>query len=69
MQKLAQPMSVTGVILFLLGLATLTPEIYMSGIMVMFTSAGLQLKTLESEREQEQSPATFPPPEEAYYSW
>ena len=67
MQKIAPPMSVTGVILFLLGLATLTPEIYFSGIMVMFTSAGLQLKALEKERLEETTPSF--PPEDAYYSW
>jgi hypothetical protein len=68
MQKIAPPMSVTGLILFLLGMATLTPEIYMSGIMVMFTSAGLQLKALEAERLEEAAP-NYPPPEEAYHSW
>ncbi len=48
------PMAITGFILLLLGLITFTPEIYLSGILVMFISATLQLKYLESTREEAQ---------------
>lgn len=48
--QLNKPMTLTGFILFFLGLVTMTPEIYFSGIFVMFLSASLQLKELEKHR-------------------
>jgi flagellar biosynthesis component FlhA len=52
--KLNQPMTLTGFILFFLGLVTMTPEIYFSGIFVMFLSASLQIKDLEKHRIEQQ---------------
>ena len=40
----------TGFILFFFGLITMTPEIYFSGIMVIFLSASIQLNDLEKHR-------------------
>ena len=52
--ELQRPMTLTGFILLILGLVTYTPEIYLSGILVMFISATLQLKYLETAREEAQ---------------
>lgn len=66
MQSIQQSLSVTGFVLFLLGIVTLTPEIYLSGVMVMFTSAGLTMKSLETQRVQE----TFATePNDTYHAW
>ena len=68
MTPMKQSLSVTGFILFILGIATLTPEIYLSGVMVMLTSAGLTLKGLEDERTQTVETAEMPA-YETYGSW
>ncbi len=63
-----QSLSVTGFILFIMGLVTLTPEIYLSGIMVMVTSVGLTMKHLEEQRIEANTPvnhSTY----ETYGSW
>jgi hypothetical protein len=68
MTPFKQSLSVTGFILFILGIATLTPEIYLSGVMVMVTSAGLTIKALEDQRADAISPETIPT-YETYGSW
>ena len=69
MQSIQQSLSVTGFVLFLLGLATLTPEIYLSGVMVMFTSASLTMKALEAHRVEESMVPETTVPNETYHAW
>ena len=62
----------TGLVILILGLVTLTPEIYMSGLMVMIVSASMQLKYFENSRIQHQfAPMNDSQPvsADAYYSW
>ena len=69
MTAIKQCISVTGFILFVMGLVTLTPEIYLSGVIVMFTSAGLQLNAIEAQRIEESRPHEQHISAENYYSW
>ena len=50
MTSIQESISVTGLTLFIVGIITLRPEICLSGLIVMFTSAGITLKDLESQR-------------------
>ena len=45
--EIYQKMTLTGFIIFLLGIVTLTPEIYFSGIIVMALSVAVELKDVE----------------------
>lgn len=69
----AQPMSLTGFVILILGLLTLTPEIYISGIMVMLISVSLQIKYFEGQRIQENIVPINVSQEatsaEAFYAW
>ena len=65
---MTQSLSVTGFILFVLGILTLTPEIYLSGIMVMMTSAGITLKALEAQRIDSTNPE-HTSTQDGYDSW
>lgn len=69
MTAFKQSLSVTGFILFFLGIVTLTPEIYLSGVMVMLTSASLTIKALEAQRMDDSLGYEAPVPNETYYSW
>jgi hypothetical protein len=66
-----KPMSLTGFVILLLGILTFTPEIYISGVMVILVSFSLQLNYFETQRiEQNIVPVnTTPVSAEAYYSW
>lgn len=46
-------MSITGLVIFLMGLLTLNPEIYLSGFMVLLVSASMQIKQFELQRQEE----------------
>lgn len=66
-----RPMSLTGFVILVLGILTLTPEIYISGVMVILVSVSLQMNYFETQRvEQNIVPVnTTPASAEAYYSW
>ncbi len=70
MFKLNQSMTVTGFIIFILGMLTFTPEIFLSGVIVMFVSAAQGIQQLENARIEEQ---TMQPPltneNQSYYAW
>ena len=42
-----QKMTVTGILILLMGLITMMPEIYLSGILILALSSLLQVKELE----------------------
>jgi flagellar biosynthesis component FlhA len=69
MKLISESLSVTGFVLFLLGIITLTPEIYLSGVMVMFTSASITMKALEAQRHQETFSTESTTPNLTYGSW
>ena len=60
--ELIQKMTLTGILLFALGVLTMIPEIYLSGIIVMAISASLHINDLEVKRIDEQHPAPAPAP-------
>jgi hypothetical protein len=67
--ELRQKMTLTGFILLVLGLITLVPEIYMSGIIVLVISASLQIKDMEAMRLEEQLPGEAVPNQSTYHAW
>lgn len=69
MSSIQQSLSVTGFVLFLLGLVTLTPEVYLSGVIVMLTSAGITVKALEAQRVENSLEYETLIPNESYHSW
>lgn len=73
LEKTTQPMSLTGLVIFVLGLLTFSPEIYISGLMVMAVSFSLQLKYFETQRiEQHIVPVNVSQNQasaEAFYAW
>ncbi len=64
--NLSKQTTLTGVAILLMGLLTMTPEIYFSGIIVMIVSASLHISGLETIRRDlvlpanESSPQTEP---------
>lgn len=48
-----RPMSITGLVIFFMGLITLNPEIYLSGFMVLLVSVSMQMKQFEIQRQEE----------------
>ena len=48
MFKITQSVTVTGFIIFILGMLTFTPEIFLSGVIVMAVSAAQSMKQLEA---------------------
>jgi hypothetical protein len=69
--QMTKPMSLTGFVILILGLLTFTPEIYISGVMVILVSLSLQMNCFETQRiEQNIVPTnTTQVSAEAYYSW
>ncbi len=69
--KLSRSMTVTGFIIFILGMFTFTPEIFFSGIVVMFVSAIQGTQQLETMRLAETTPVTnvVAPENMCYYAW
>lgn len=68
--NILQKTTVTGFIIFLLGLLTLTPEIYIPGIVVMLISSTSTVTAFEIQRlESHQAPMDEPPANHTYYSW
>lgn len=62
-------MTLTGFIIFLLGLITLTPEIYLSGIIVMALSTTVELKDLQQQSLETQAVSEEASLHQAYHSW
>ena len=48
-----RPMSITGLVIFFMGLITLNPEIYLSGFMVLLVSVSMQMKQFEIQRQED----------------
>jgi len=68
--KIHQNMTMTGIALFVLGLITMVPEIYFSGIIVTVLSLFVEIKDLDKKRLEEHGvPDTHPNMSETYYSW
>ncbi len=65
-----QNMTMTGLALFVLGLITMIPEIYFSGIIVTALSLFVEIKDFDKKRLEAQgdSPSTVNN-SETYYSW
>lgn len=58
-----RPMSITGLVIFFMGLITLNPEIYLSGFMVLLVSVSMQMKQFEIQRQEDSGmpvPVTVP---------
>lgn len=70
LNNIHQNMTMTGLALFVLGLITMIPEIYFSGIIVTALSLFVEIKDLDRKRLeiQETSPTTTNNTE-TYYSW
>lgn len=47
-----RPLSITGLVIFFMGLITLNPEIYLSGFMVLLASVSMQMKQFEAQRQE-----------------
>ena len=69
--EIIRKMTVTGFIIFVLGILTLTPEIYIPGLVVMVLSTTSTMSALEIQRvhEQHAAPIEEPIPNQTYYSW
>jgi hypothetical protein len=69
--KLSRSMTVTGFIIFILGMFTFTPEIFFSGILVMAVSAIQGTQQLETMRLAETTPVSnvVAPENTSYYAW
>ena len=68
MFKLNQSMTVTGFIIFILGMLTFTPEIFFSGVIVMLVSATQGIQQLEAHRIEETT-ASLTTENQSYYAW
>lgn len=68
MFKLNQSMTVTGFIIFILGMLTFTPEIFFSGVIVMVVSAANGVQQLESMRVEETT-VQATGENQSYYAW
>jgi hypothetical protein len=68
MFKLSQSMTVTGFIIFILGMLTFTPEIFVSGVIVMVVSSMQGIHQLEMSRIQETTVQTTGE-NQSYYTW
>lgn len=69
--KISRSMTITGFIIFILGMLTFTPEIFFSGIVVMVVSGTQGIQQLEVARIQETTVVAPPPPTETqhFYAW
>lgn len=76
--QFARSTTITGVIIFMLGMFTFTPEIFLSGIVVMAVSAAQHLQFFETQRMQGALPAPSLVPQpvqqpvqenQSFYSW
>lgn len=68
MFSLNQSMTVTGLIIFLLGMLTVTPEIFFSGVIVMICSTSQGIRQLETMRAEESHVQTTGE-NQSYYAW
>lgn len=68
--KIHHNMTMTGIALFVLGLITMIPEIYFSGIIVTALSLVVEIKDLDKKRLETECISQEPLNKtDAYYSW